>query len=165
MQFTSLLSPECTFWGIEASSKKRTFQAIAQLLAQQVSCLSEQELYDTLLNREKLGSTSIGKGIAIPHSRIDNCVKTIGSLFLLKEPVDFDAFDGQAVDLIFVLLVPQDDGDNNANETHLKTLSCLATLFNNTSIVKQLRSSKSQEELYEIIKLSAESLPDLQKTA
>lgn len=160
MHLKSILSPERTQWGAHGGSKKRTFQAISAFLAEHIPQFSEQEIYDALLNREKLGSTAIGKGVAIPHSRIENCVKTTGGLFLLNEKVDFEAPDNEPVDLVFVLLVPTE-----ANDAHLQVLSELATLFNNDQFTQALRSSQSSEELFNIALQQAEKILSLPRSA
>lgn len=153
MQLKSILSPERTLWNAPGGSKKRTFQSISGFLAEHLPHFSELEIYEALLSREKLGTTAIGKGIAIPHSRIENCAKTTGGLFLLDEPVDFEALDEQAVDLVFVLLVPAE-----ANEVHLQTLSELATLFSDDSFTHALRSSQSSQALFDNALKNAERI-------
>jgi len=160
MRLKAILSPERTLWDAPGGSKKRTFQSIASFLAEHLPHFTEQEIYDSLLGREKLGSTAIGKGIAIPHSRIENCVKTTGGLFRLNTPVDFEALDEEPVDLIFVLLVPAE-----ANDAHLQTLSELATLFSNEEFTSALRACESSEELYSTALSQADQILDLPQSA
>ncbi len=155
MQLKSILTPERTHWGIAGISKKRVFQTIAHLLADTIAQFSEEEIYEALLNREKLGTTALGHGIAIPHSRIDNCVKTTGALFKLEEGVDFDAPDQTPVDLVFVLLVPIE-----ATDTHLEVLSELAGLFSQERFREQLRNAGSAEALFHTTLSAAEQLSD-----
>ncbi len=102
------------------------------------------EIYARLIAREKLGSTGIGEGIAIPHSRLQECEGTLGALFVLDEAVDFDSIDRKPVDIVFVLLVPEE-----ATEQHLQTLSMLAQKFNDEGFRDQLREATSNEDLYQ----------------
>jgi PTS system nitrogen regulatory IIA component len=144
MQLQSILTPERTFVGATATSKKRAIQAISGMLAEQIPQFDEEEIYDALLSREKLGSTAIGEGIAIPHSRIDNCIKITGALVKLADPVDFDAPDSKPVDLVFVLLVPSE-----STEEHLGVLSELATLFSDPGFTSALRQANNPDALFQ----------------
>lgn len=144
MQVVEIISPERVFYGMHAISKKRTLEQAAGLIAQQLPGLQSNELFESLVGRERLGSTGIGHGVAIPHARMKQSGATIGALIKLAQPVDFDAIDRQPVDLVFVLLVPQD-----ANETHLQMLSQLAEMFSNVDIREALRDAHSSEEMYE----------------
>ena len=129
---------------MQASSKKQLLDQVAQLAAASCGSLNEQEVFDALVAREKLGSTGIGEGIAIPHCRLGHCQQAVGLLLKLETPIDFDAVDGQPVDLVFVLLVPQDNP-----EQHLKTLSHLASLFNDETYRTELRRSIDNQQLYQ----------------
>lgn len=144
MQVTDILDPSRTFCGVRGNSKKRTLEHIAHYISQEVPSLDPIELFDNLLSREKLGSTGIGHGLAIPHCRISHCDQTLGSLFYLQNPVEFDAIDGAPVDLIFVLIVPKE-----ATQKHLDLLGELATLFNDKAFRDQLRQSNNASELYQ----------------
>lgn len=143
MQLSSILTPERTLFGAPGSSKKRVLENIASFICEDISTLDPLKLFDKLIEREKLGSTGLGKGIAIPHCRINNCTSVIGTLITLDNPVDFDAIDGQKVDLLFVLLVPEE-----AHDEHLKALAKLAELFSQQHFCDQLRNSKNSESLY-----------------
>ena len=105
----------------DCTSKKKILEQIAHLASEKLPHLSSADVLESLMNREKLGSTGIGEGIALPHSRLPHCEDTLGALFLLDEPIDFDSIDRKPVDLVFVLLVPEE-----ATEQHLQTLSMLA---------------------------------------
>ena len=144
MQVKDILDPSRTFWGVRGKSKKRTLEHIAHYISQEVPSLDPIELFDNLVSREKLGSTGIGHGIAIPHCRISHCDQTLGSLIYLQNAVDFDAIDGDPVDVIFVLIVPKE-----ATQKHLDLLGELATLFNDEEFRLQLRESKNTTELYQ----------------
>lgn len=144
MRVRELLSPDRTHFGIDGGSKKRLFDQVASLAASSCPELGEQQIFDALIARERLGSTGIGEGIAIPHCRLGSCAKPTGLLIKLQEPIDFDSVDNRPVDLVFVLLVPEQNP-----EQHLKTLSHLAALFNEPDFRNDLRDSTSAEDLYQ----------------
>lgn len=145
MRVRDLLTEDRTYDDVAVGSKKRLLDQIAQLAAASCGGLKEQEVFDALVAREKLGSTGIGEGIAIPHCRLGHCDAPVGLLLKLREPVDFDAVDGRPVDLVFVLLVPEQNP-----EQHLKTLSHLANLFNDDDYRKELRRAVGNHELYRV---------------
>ena len=118
--------------GLEASSKKRAFEQ-AGLLFENNHGIGRSTVFDSLFAREKLGSTGLGQGIAIPHGRIKGLKDALGAFIRLAEPVPFDAPDGRPVSLLFVLLVPE-----QANEHHLQLLSELAQMFSDRSFREQL---------------------------
>ncbi|EEY37591.1 PTS system, nitrogen regulatory IIA component [Vibrio mimicus SX-4] len=99
-----------------------------------------------MLSREKMGSTGIGNGIAIPHARMSDSEKAVAVLLQCEEPIEFDAIDNRPVDLLFALLVPEDQC-----KEHLKTLACMAERLNDKQILKQLRHAESDQELYNIM--------------
>lgn len=143
MRVRELLTAERTHFQVQGVSKKRLLDQAAQMVAASCSGLTEQQVFDALVARERLGSTGIGEGIAIPHCRLASCQTPIGLLLQLEQPIDFESIDNKPVDLVFVLLVPE-----NNPEQHLKTLSHLAALFNEAGFRQQLRDSRSAEELY-----------------
>jgi PTS system nitrogen regulatory IIA component len=143
MRIKELLTPERTSVDLEGGSKKRLLDQVARLAGQTTPELGEQAIFDALIARERLGSTGIGEGVAIPHCRLASCEQPMGLLLRLQEAIEFDAADGQAVDLVFVLLVPEEDP-----EKHLKTLSHLAALFNEPDFRAQLRKAGTAQELY-----------------
>lgn len=145
MQLSTLLTPERTLCGATGRSKKRVLETIIQFICEDISSLDEHELFEKIIERERLGSTGLGNGIAIPHCRINNCSRIIGCLVKLDEPIDFDAIDGKPVDLLFVLIVP-----NEASDEHLEALSTIAKLFNDETFCQTLRSAKSNEELFNL---------------
>ncbi len=143
MRVRELLSPERTHHHLHGASKKRLLDQVAQLAAQCRPELNEQQVFEALIARERLGSTGIGEGIAIPHCRLPGCQQPMGILISLDAPIDFDAVDSRPVDLVFVLLVPEDNP-----EQHLKTLSHLAALFSQQSFRDGLRAASDDETLY-----------------
>ena len=138
-----LITPGRTRSRCPGSSKKKVFEAAARLISQDQLSLSESEVFSALFAREKLGSTGLGKGIAIPHCRISNCTHAVGALLTMEQPVDFDAPDGQPVDILFILLVPE-----GANEEHLKILSGLARRLNDDAYCAALRACDSDDALF-----------------
>lgn len=130
-----LLPPANVVVGLEASSKKRAFEQ-AGLLFENNHGIGRSVVFDSLFAREKLGSTGLGQGIAIPHGRIKGLKDALGAFIRLSEPVPFDAPDGRPVSLLFVLLVPE-----QANEHHLQLLSELAQMFSDRSFREQLMSA------------------------
>lgn len=124
----------------EISSKKRLFECVAQLLAEQ-SGLPQAEVFDCLVARERLGSTALGQGVAMPHGRHASVPAATGAFVRLKTPIEFDAPDNKPVSLVFVLLVPE-----AATSEHLQLLGHLAGLFNEKSVREALHSCQTPEE-------------------
>lgn len=144
MDFDRLLSPECTVAALGAASKKRALELAAEKLALRFPELDADAVFDGLMARERLGSTAVGEGVAIPHCRIDSCDYPVAALVRLAEPVDFDAPDGGPVDLLFVLVVPQE-----AHSTHLELLASAARALNEPSYRDALRSAGDDLTLFE----------------
>lgn len=140
-----LLTPGRTVCHAPGVSKKRLFETIARIISEDQLSLPYDEVFTQLLAREKLGSTGLGQGIAIPHCRIDNCTRPVGSLLTLDEPIDFDAPDDQPVDLLFVLLVP-----GEAQQQHLDILANIARLFSQEDFCNELRAAQTDQVLFEI---------------
>ncbi|MDP2793209.1 MAG: PTS IIA-like nitrogen regulatory protein PtsN [Sulfurisoma sp.] len=131
-QIIKLLPPANVVAGLDASSKKRVFEQ-AGILFENNHGIARASVYDALFAREKLGSTGLGQGIAIPHGRIKGLKEARGAFLRLAAPVQFDAADGKPVDMIFVLLVPE-----AATEHHLQLLSELAQMFSERAFREQL---------------------------
>ena len=145
MELKNVLKLDCTKSAVLCSSKKRALEIISELAANQ-SGQNTQKIFECILNREKMGSTGIGNGIAVPHGRIFNSSEPIAVLIHCIEPIDFNAIDNQPVDLLFALLVP----DEQCKE-HLKTLSLIAEKLTDKQIARQLRNAISDQDLYDII--------------
>ena len=126
-------------------SKKRVFERAAEAMGAALN-LSSETIYRALLAREKLGSTAIGEGIAIPHCRINECSEAAGCLVTLQEPIDYGSADGQDVDVIFLLLVPEE-----ATEAHLKLLAALARSFSNAEVRDRVRQTQDPEALKQLL--------------
>jgi len=145
MQLSEILSLDCTKSAVQCTSKKRALEMISELVAEQTG-QSSTELFECMLSREKMGSTGIGNGIAIPHASMQSSDKAIAVLIQCESPVEFDSIDNRPVDLLFALLVP----DAQCKE-HLKTLASMAERLNDKQILKQLRNAQSDQELYNIM--------------
>ena len=137
-----LLPPSNVVVDLEASSKKRVFEQ-AGLLFENNQGIARSTVFDSLFARERLGSTGLGQGIAIPHGRIKGLKDAIGGFFRLNTPVQFDAPDGNPVNLLFVLLVPE-----QANEHHLQLLSELAQMFSDPEFREALLEAEGVEEIH-----------------
>ncbi len=146
LSIKSILAPELTLCGVPGTSKKRILEIIAEKVARQYPELDESRIFNNLVARERLGSTGIGQGIAIPHCRLEDCKRVVGALLTLSEGISFDAIDNEPVDLLFVLLVPQE-----ATSEHLELLSQLAEKFNDRSFCNRLRACTDSESLYNMI--------------
>jgi PTS system nitrogen regulatory IIA component len=133
-------------WGLEIASKKRLLEALAGLLASGHPILDADVVFERLLERERLGSTGLGHGIALPHSRVKDVLQPIGAFISLQQGVDYDAADGEPVDLAFALLVPE-----AATEEHLKLLAQLAGLFSDPLVRKRLREAESSQAILRLL--------------
>lgn len=127
------------------SSKKRAMEEISKLLSGRDG-LAHADIFNALMAREKIGSTGLGHGVAIPHGRMSETRSTTAALIRLTHGVDYDAHDGQPVDLVFGLIVPQ-----NATEDHLKLLAAVAEKFSEEDFCKQLRAAESPEAAVELL--------------
>lgn len=142
---STLLRPENVLADFEVTSKKRLFEQAGQAFAASHG-VSATEVFDSLFGREKLGSTALGYGIAIPHGRIKGLKETACAFFRLQQPIDFDAPDGMPVDLVFVLLAPA-----AATDLHLQILGELAQMFSEKDMRDRLRSASDADALYRLV--------------
>jgi len=143
MSVHKLITPSSTYCNLEGSSKKRILETISKMISENNPDMDSTSVFNGLRGREKLGSTGIGDGIAIPHCRLAECHAATGFLVKLKAPIDFDSIDRQPVDLIFALVVPED-----ATSEHLQTLAAIAEMFSSPEIREQLRTTKNSDQLY-----------------
>lgn len=146
MQISEILAPERIQFDNDCTSKKAALETIAGLLAQDCPEMTQLEVFESLVTRERLSSTGLGHGVAIPHGRTSNENRTIGAFIRMSTPVDFDALDRQPVDILFALLVPQESTDE-----HLQILSSLAQKFSNRELLDKLRSEESKSAIYELL--------------
>ncbi len=147
MRIPDLLSAERVVCCAQTASKKRVLEQLSELIAAGQQDLSPTEVFDSLLARERLGSTGLGHGVAIPHGRVKNGTHTIGAFVRLQQGIDFDAVDGEPVDLLFGLLVPEE-----STSEHLQLLAQLAEMFSDTGFVARLRQADASEPLFDLIR-------------
>lgn len=145
MQIKDILTPDRMLCHVQATSKKRVFEYFSKLLATETSKLSNREILNSLLARERLGSTGLGRGVAIPHARVSNCDVTLAAFLQLESGIDYDAIDRQPVDLLFALMVPEE-----CTEEHLQILAQLAEMFSDAAFREQLRNGKDCSEKYQL---------------
>lgn len=145
MTIASLISPKAVVSNVPGNSRKQVFQVLSERLAA-LSGLDDRAILETLRQRERLGTTGVGQGLAIPHGRIAGLDHLVGLFAKLAKPVDFEAMDGQPVDLVFVLLAPEDAGAD-----HLQALARIARLFRNAGIAQKLRQVDDEATLYAIL--------------
>jgi len=150
MSISSLLAENRIFIDAEISSKKRLLEFIADYAAKELS-LPTSKIYNKLLERERLGSTGLGKGIAVPHARLSDLKEPHVCFLKLKQAINYDAMDKQKVDLIFVLFIPQESTDE-----HLQILASIAKIFSQKSVTEKIRISQSANDIIQIV-LQAET--------
>lgn len=145
MDLSDLLSKKAIVAGLKANSKKQAIQDLAAKAAE-LTGLSEREIFDTLLQRERLGSTGVGHGIAIPHGKLTRLDKLVGIFAKLSKPIEFDSLDDQPVDLVFVLLAPE-----GAGADHLKALARIARQLRDPAVTKGLRQATDAQTIYSLL--------------
>ena len=141
-----ILTPARSQVNVPGGSKKRDLEYIAHLIATDQPQIDEDTLFESLVAREKLGSTGFGDGIAIPHCRLIGCTAPISAVLHLETAVDFDAIDGEPVDLLFVLLVPEE-----ATDEHLELLRQIAGIFEQDDVRERLRNAPDSNALYQTV--------------
>ena len=158
-RLASILPAAQVLVSVDATSKKRAFEE-AGLLFESQHGLSRALITDSLFAREKLGSTGLGQGIAIPHGRIKTLKDALGAFIRLAEPVPFDAPDGRPVSMLFVLLVPE-----QANEHHLQLLSELAQMFSDRAFREQLLNAPDAQSAHDLFVQWGSDAPDNSRAA
>src|SRR5690349_9858228 len=146
MKLSAILNAERVAAGIAVTSKKKSLEELSRLLAKGAGALSATDIFNGLTAREKLGSTGLGHGVAIPHGRMAGVTNSVGAFVRLKHPVDYDAHDGQPVDLVFGLVVPV-----AATEEHLKHLAAIAEKFSEDDFCKKVRDAKDDKALHGLL--------------
>ena len=146
IRLENILTPGRSLVNVPGGSKKRVLEQIAQLIARDPPDVDAQQIFESLIAREKLGSTGFGNGIAIPHCRLPGCSQPLSAVLRLDAPVDFDAIDGAPVDLLFVLLVPE-----AATDEHLELLRQIASMLDRADIRERLRQAADSQALYQIV--------------
>ena len=145
MDLSDLISVSAIMPALKANSKKQLLQLLSERAAA-ISGIPEREVFDTILQRERLGSTGFGRGIALPHAKMADLTGVRGLFLQLARPIDFSAVDGLPVDLLFVLLSPLDAGAD-----HLKALAGVSRMLRNEAVAERLRGAKNDEALYALL--------------
>ena len=151
MLLTDLVAPNAIIPALKVTSKKQVLAELA-VKAAELSGQNERAVLEILQQREKLGSTGVGNGIAIPHGKLPKLTKLFGRFARLERPVDFEALDGQPVDLVFLLLAPE-----GAGADHLKALARVARLLRDPDVARKLRDSRDAEALYAVLAMPSAS--------
>lgn len=147
MTLTDLVAPTAIIPALKVNGKKQALQELAARAAE-LTGQNERVILEILLQREKLGSTAVGNGVAIPHGKLPKLGRLVGLFARLERPIDFEALDGQPVDLIFLLLAPEAAGAD-----HLKALARVARLLRDPEIAKKLRDSSDMDAIYTVLSM------------
>ncbi|MCG6975645.1 MAG: PTS IIA-like nitrogen regulatory protein PtsN [Acidiferrobacterales bacterium] len=147
MRLHELLTEHRIDCAISAGSKKRLLEKLSELLQQDAPEVDSQSAFQSLFDRERLGSTGVGNGVALPHGRMAGLPRAIGAFAILAEPMDYESVDNQPVKLVFALLVPEE-----ATEEHLQLLAQLAKLFSKEENREQLLNARSCEDVYNFLR-------------
>jgi PTS system nitrogen regulatory IIA component len=145
MPITDLVAPEAILPALKVISKKQALQELS-VRAATLTGLNEKAIFEVLMQREKLGTTAVGGGVAIPHGKLPKLDHIFGLFARLDRPIDFEAMDGQPVDLIFLLLAPE-----GAGADHLKALAKVARLMRDQDLATKLRASRDAQALYAVL--------------
>jgi PTS system nitrogen regulatory IIA component len=145
MPLNDLISPERIMPSLRAQTKKQALQELSERAAA-LSGLTAREIFDALLQRERLGSTGIGNGVAIPHGKLAKVKQIFGLFARLDRPIEFEALDGAPVDLMFLLVAPE-----SAGADHLKALAQVARMFRDPSLVAKVRATRDPSALYSVL--------------
>jgi PTS system nitrogen regulatory IIA component len=145
MEIEELITPACVIPHLRASSKKHVLQELAKRAAE-ISKLHERTIFDVLLERERLGTTGVGNGIAIPHGKLPELRRLHGLFARLDTPVEFNSIDDQPVDLVFLLLAPE-----TAGADHLKALARVSRLLRDRAVCEKLRGADDSDALYALL--------------
>ena len=149
MPLLSLLTQDAVLPALRVNGKKAALQDVAAHAARLLG-RDEREIFETLLQRERLGSTGIGEGIAIPHGKLPGLDRMVGLVARLERPIDFEALDGQPVDLLFILLAPE-----GAGADHLKALARVARAMRQPGILERMRAARDADALFAVLTESA----------
>jgi nitrogen PTS system EIIA component len=145
MSLTDLITTDGILPTLKVSNKKQALQELSER-ASAISGLPTREIFDALLQRERLGSTGVGNGIAIPHGKLAKCEKIFGIFARLDRPIDFEALDGAPVDLIFLLIAPEAAGAD-----HLKALARIARVLRDNGLTTKLRATRDTSALFSVL--------------
>ena len=144
MLLEEIIKPDSVLCNAQARSKKHCLEILSELLVRQVPHVGADDIFERLIERERLGCTSLDQGVAFPHCRVEGLDANVAALIKLSEPVDFDSADGELVDIVFGMMVPKD-----INESHQANIRSIADLLNDRQLRQKMRSANSSSELYE----------------
>jgi PTS system nitrogen regulatory IIA component len=142
MDIQALVSLDCTECAVQCSSKKRILEVIAEIASKNNPDIDTQIILESLITREKMGSTGIGNGIALPHGRLENLEQVVAIVVTTQPAIEFDAIDDKPVDIFFALLVPASQTDG-----HLQTLALVAQKLSDKQIVKAIRNASTSDDI------------------
>jgi PTS system nitrogen regulatory IIA component len=151
MSLNDLLTPDAVIASLRVNGKKQALQELSDRAAV-VSGLAAREIFDSILQRERLGPTGVGDGVAIPHGKLAKCRRIFGVFARLERPIDFEALDGLPVDLIFLLIAPE-----SAGADHLKALATIARKLRNANFAAQLRATRDASAIFSMMTLTPTS--------
>nr|WP_290652751.1 PTS IIA-like nitrogen regulatory protein PtsN [Aquisalimonas sp.] len=146
MKIADLITPERVACDVEVTSKKRGLEVLSELVAASDPSLPANTIFDKLVGREKLGSTGLGHGVALPHARMDGKDSAAAAFVRTRDAIDFDAFDGEPVDLLFALVVPE-----HFTDEHLQILARLAEMFSDQTFCRKLREARDARSLFRLL--------------
>ena len=146
IKIANLLTETRVGCNVDVTSKKRGLEVLSEMLASRGEALNADAVFNKLVSREKLGSTGLGKGVALPHARIEGSETAVAAFVTLNDGIDFDAFDRQPVDMLFALLVPE-----HFTDEHLQILARLAEMFSDTAFCEELRAASTAADLHHLL--------------
>jgi PTS system nitrogen regulatory IIA component len=144
MLLEQIIKPDSVLCNAQARSKKHCLEILSELLVRSVPKINSEDIFERLVERERLGCTSLDQGVAFPHCRVEGLDTTIAALIRLSEPVDFDSPDGELVDLVFGLMVPK-----KINESHEANIRSIADLLGDQTLRQKMRDATTSNELYD----------------
>ena len=144
MLLEEIIKPDSVLCNAQARSKKHCLEILSELLVRQIPQLASEDIFERLIERERLGCTGLEQGVAFPHCRVDGIETNTAALIKLSEPVDFDSSDGELVDIVFGMMVPSD-----INASHHENIRSIAELLGDAELRQKMRVANSSNELYE----------------
>ena len=144
MLLEQIIKPDSVLCNAQARSKKHCLEILSELLVRSVPEINSEDIFERLVERERLGCTSLDQGVAFPHCRVEGLDTTVAALIRLSEPVDFDSPDGELVDLVFGLMVPK-----KINESHQANICSIADLLGDQTLRQKMRDATTSKELYD----------------
>lgn len=144
MLLEEIIKPDSVLCNAQARSKKHCLEILSELLVRQIPQLASEDIFERLIERERLGCTSLDQGVAFPHCRVEGIDTNTAALIKLSEPVDFDSSDGELVDIVFGMMVPAD-----INASHQANIRSIAELLGDSELRRNMRAAKTSSELYE----------------